>query len=102
VTGLTWTILAMAGVTFGVRLWGLTLPATRLRGAAKRFLDAVPVAVFAALVAGGLPGSDAIDGAWRIVAAAVTVVVVARTRGLAVGLLLGLGVYLAARALGWA
>jgi branched-subunit amino acid transport protein len=102
VTPLTWTILGMAGVTYGVRLWGLLLPGTRLRGYGRRFLDAVPVAVFAALVAGGLPGADAIDGAWRIAAAAVTVVVVARTRGLAAGLLLGLGVYLAARALGWA
>ena len=99
-TPLAWTILAMAGVTFGVRLWGLLLPGTRLRGYGRRFLDAVPVAVFAALVAGGLPGADAIDGAWRIAAAAATVVV-ARTRGLAHGLLAGLAVYLAVRALGW-
>ena len=101
-TPLTWTILGMAGVTFGVRLWGLLLPGTRLRGHGRRFLDAVPVAVFAALVAGGLPGADAIDGAWRIAAAAVTATVVARTRGLAPGLLAGLAVYLAVRALGWA
>jgi len=101
VTPLTWTILAMAAVTFGVRLWGLLLPGAQLRGYGRRFLDAVPVAVFAALVAGGLPGTDATDGAWRLAAAAVTVVV-ARTRGLAAGLLLGLGVYLTARALGWA
>jgi branched-subunit amino acid transport protein len=101
VTPLTWTIVAMAGVTYGVRLWGLLLPGTQLRGYGRRFLDLVPVAVFAALVAGGLPGSDAADGAWRIAAAAATVVV-ARTRGLSAGLLLGLGVYLTARALGWA
>lgn len=101
-TTLTWTILAMAGVTFGVRLWGLSLPSTRLRGYGRRFLDAVPVAVFAALVASGLPGGDAVDGAWRLAAAAVTAVVVARTRGLAIGLLLGLAVYMGARALGWA
>ncbi len=101
-TPLAWTILAMAGVTYGVRLWGLLLPGTQLRGYGRRFLDLVPVAVFAALVAGGLPGSGAADGTWRIAAAAVTVVVVARTRGLASGLLLGLAVYLAARALGWA
>jgi branched-subunit amino acid transport protein len=101
VTPLTWTILAMAGVTYGVRLWGLLLPGAQLRGYGRRFLDLVPVAVFAALVAGGLPGSDAVDGAWRIAAAAVTVVF-ARKRGLAAGLLLGLGAYLTARALGWA
>ena len=100
-TPLTWTILAMAGVTYGVRLWGLLLPGARLRGVGRRFLDAVPVAVFAALAAGGLPGSDAADSVWRVAAAAVTVVVVARTRRLAPGLLSGLAVYLAVRALGW-
>jgi len=102
VTPLTWTILAMAGVTYGVRLWGLLLPGTRLGGYGRRFLDLVPVAVFAALVAGGLPGTGAVDGAWRIAAATVTVTVVARTRGLAPGLLAGLAFYLAVRALGWA
>lgn len=101
-TPLTWTILAMAGVTYGVRLWGLLLPGTRLRGYGRRFVEAVPVAVFAALVAGGLPGTDAVDSAWRIAAATVTASVVARTRGLAPGLLAGLAVYLAVRALGWA
>jgi branched-subunit amino acid transport protein len=102
VTPLTWTVLAMAGVTYGIRLWGLLLPGSQLRGVGRRFLDAVPLAVFAALAAGGLPGSDAVDGAWRVAAAALTVVVVARTRGLAAGLLVGLATYLAARALGWA
>ncbi len=101
-TPLSWTILAMAGVTYGLRLWGLLLPGARLRGYGRRFLDAVPVAVFAALIAGGLPGADAVDGAWRIAAATVTALVVARTGGLAPGLLLGLAVYLAVRALGWA
>ena len=100
-TPLAWTILAMAGVTYGVRLWGLLLPATQLRGYGRRFLDLVPVAVFAALVAGGLPGSDAADGAWRVAAATVTAIVVARTGGLAPGLLLGLSAYLGVRALGW-
>jgi len=102
VTTLTWTILAMAAVTFGVRLWGLTLPGTRLRGIGRRFLDHVPVAVFAALVAGGLPGSDAVDGAWRFAAAVVTALVAVRAGGLGPGLLLGLVLYLGARALGWA
>lgn len=101
-TPLTWTVLAMAGVTYGVRLWGLLLPGTRLRGYGRRFLDLVPVAVFAALVAGGLPGTDAGDGAWRIAAATVTAIVVARTGGLARGLVSGLAIYLAVRALGWA
>lgn len=101
-TTLTWTILAMAGVTYGVRLWGLVLPGTRLRGYGRRFLDLVPVAVFAALAAGGLEGAGAVDNAWRLAAAAVTVIVVARTHALAPGLLLGLALYLAVRSLGWA
>ncbi len=100
-TPLGWTILAMAGVTYGVRLWGLTLPGTRLRGYGRRFLDLVPVAVFAALAAGGLEGTGTVDTIWRIAAATATVVV-ARTRSLASGLLLGLALYLAIRAFGWA
>ena len=99
---LTWTIVAMAAVTYGARAWGLWLPATRPRGFARRFLDRVPVAVFAGLAATGLPGAGPLDGAWRLAAATVTVLVVARTRALAPGLLAGLALYLAARALGWA
>jgi branched-subunit amino acid transport protein len=102
VTELSWTIAAMAAVTYGARAWGLWLPATRPRGFARRFLDGVPVAVFAGLAASGLPGAGPLDGAWRLAAATVTVLAVARTRALAPGLLAGLVLYLAARALGWA
>ncbi len=99
---LSWTIAAMAAVTYGARAWGLGLPTTRPRGFARRFLDHVPAAVFAGLAASGLPGAGPVDGAWRLAAATVTVLVVARTRALAPGLLAGLMLYLAARALGWA
>lgn len=99
---LTWTILAMSGVTYATRLWGLLLPGARVRGYPRRVLDLVPVAVFAALVAQGLPGAGPVDGAWRVLAATVTVAWVARTRSLGVALLLGLALYLAVRAVGLA
>jgi len=94
---LTWTIVAMAAVTFATRAWGLFVPAARLRGFGRRFLDFVPVAVFAGLAATGLPGDGALDTAWRLVSAAVTVVWVARTRTLAPGLLAGMTLYLIGR-----
>ncbi len=62
----------------------------------------MPVAVFAALAAGGLEGTGAVDDACCLAAAAVTLTVVARTHALAPALLLGLAFYLAVRALGWA
>lgn len=99
---MTWTILAMGLVTFLPRLWGLFLPTTRLRGFWQRFLDSVPVAVFAALVVPALPGEGLTDTAWRVLAASLTVVVGLRTRSLAPGLLAGLALYLTVRALGWA
>jgi len=102
VTPLGWTIVAMAAVTFGPRAWGLFLPATRLHGYGRRLVDLVPVAVFAALAATGLPGADLADGTWRLASAALTGVVVARTRALGPGLLAGLAAYLAVRALGGA
>lgn len=97
--GLTATILAMAAVTYASRLAGLLLPTTRIRGFWRRFLGYVPVAVFAALIVPGLPGADAADTAWRLAAAGVTALLVLRTRSLAPGLLGGLALYLAVRAL---
>lgn len=99
---MTWTILAMGLVTFLPRLWGLYLPAGRLRGFWRRFLDAVPIAVFAALVVPALPGDGWTDSGWRVLSALLTLVVGLRTRSLAPGLLAGLGLYLVVRALGWA
>lgn len=96
---MTATILAMAAVTFAVRLVGLLLPTGRVRGFWRRFLAYVPVAVFAALIVPGLPGSGPADSLWRLAAAGLTAGVVLRTRSLAAGLLAGLAAYLAVRAL---
>jgi branched-subunit amino acid transport protein len=94
------TILAMAAVTFAVRLGGLLLLTTRVPAFWQRFLGYVPVAVFAALIVPGMPGVDAVDTAWRVAAAALTALLVARTRSLAPGLVAGLALYLAVRASG--
>ncbi len=98
--GLAPTIVAMAAVTFAARYAGLWLPTGRVRGYWRRFLGYVPIAVFAALIAPGLPGADPVDTAWRFAAAAVTALVVLRTRSLAVGLVGGLVLYLSWRTLG--
>jgi branched-subunit amino acid transport protein len=92
------TILAMAAVTFAVRLGGLLLPTARVPSFWRRFLAYVPVAVFAALIVPGLPGTDATDTAWRLGAAAVTALLVWRTRSLGAGLVIGLTLYLVVRA----
>jgi len=97
---LGWTIVGMAAVTFGTRLWGLVLPTARFRGAGRRFLDFVPVAVFAAMAAAGLPGADVADTAWRSGAALLTAVVAWRTRSLGPALLAGLALYLAVQLTG--
>lgn len=93
------TILAMAAVTFAVRFGGLLLPTARVPRFWRRFLAYVPVAVFAALIVPGVPGTDAVDTAWRVGAAACTAMLVWRTRSLAPGLLAGLALYLAVRAI---
>lgn len=93
------TIVAMAAVTFAARYAGLRLPTGRVRGYWRRFLSYVPTAVFAALIVPGLPGGDVGDSAWRIAAAAMTALLVLRTRSLAAGLLGGLTLYVAVRAL---
>jgi branched-subunit amino acid transport protein len=92
------TILAMAAVTFAVRLAGLLAPTSRVPTFWRRFLTYVPVAVFAALIVPGLPGTEASDTAWRVAAAALTGLLVGRTRTFAPGLLAGLALYMAVRA----
>ncbi len=97
-SGMAGTILAMAVVTFAVRFGGLLLPTARVPSFWQRFLAYVPVAVFAALIVPGLPGTEATDTAWRLGAAAVTALPVWRTRSLAPGLVVGLALYLVVRA----
>lgn len=92
------TILAMATVTFAVRLAGLLAPTRRVPAYGRRFLAYVPIAVFAALIVPGLPGTDASDTTWRIAAGAVTGFLAWRTRAFAPGMLAGLALYLVVRA----
>ena len=98
--GLVGTIVAMAAVTFALRLAGLLAPTARVPAFGRRFLAYVPVAVFAALIVPGLPGTDASDTTWRIAAAALTGLLVWRTRAFAPGMLAGLVLYLVVRASG--
>lgn len=98
--GMAGTILAMAAVTFVVRYTGLLLPTARVPAFWRRFLTFVPVAVFAALIVPGLPGTHPSDTAWRLAAAALTGLVVGRTRSLGAGLLSGLALYAVVRAVG--
>ena len=100
--GVTATIVGMALATYLLRAWGLFAPTGRLRGFAQAWLERIPVGVFAALVAIGLPGVDGTDGAWRFAAAGVAAFMVARGWPLGVAMAVGLGVYLAARSLGGA
>lgn len=94
---LTLAIVAMAALTYATRLWGLMLPAARFEGLAQRFLALIPVAVFAALVVTGLPGSGPLDSAWRLAAAVLTGGVVWWRGSFGLGLLVGLGFYLLLR-----
>lgn len=87
----------MAAVTYGIRLWGLMLPGARLTGPLGRFVALLPVAVFAALVVGGLPGGDWVDSGWRLSAALVTGGLVWWRGSFSFGLMAGLGLYLLLR-----
>jgi branched-subunit amino acid transport protein len=94
----TLTIMGMALATYLLRAWGLFLPTRGLRGFTQAWLERIPIGVFAALVAIGLPGVDAVDGVWRFAAAAAAALAVTRGWPLTLAMAIGLGVYLAARA----
>ncbi len=87
-------ILAMAGITWGLRAGGLAL-ARRLRqhGAMARALRQMPACVMAALVAPAV----AHGGAPERLAAALTVAAMALTRSLPAAMLVGIGAVVAGR-----
>ena len=87
-------ILAMAGVTWGLRAGGLAL-ARRLRqhGAMARALRQMPACVMAALVAPAV----AHGGPAERLAAALTVAAMALNRSLPVAMLVGIGAVVAGR-----
>lgn len=91
------TILLMALVTYLPRLAGLSLAKITLPPFWTRFLQFVPVAVFAALVVPALPGGD--ETPIRLMAAGVAALVLWRVRSLWLGLLAGMVVFWGLRAL---
>ena len=90
------TILLMAAVTYGPRLLGLSLSRVTLPPFWTRFLQFVPVAVFAALVVPALPKAG--ETPVRLIAAGAAALVLWRVRSLWLGLLVGLAVFWGLRA----
>ena len=90
------TIFLMAAVTYGPRLLGLSLSRATLPPFWTRFLQFVPVAVFAALVVPALPKAG--ETPVRLIAAGVAALVLWRVRSLWLGLLVGLAVFWGLRA----
>jgi branched-subunit amino acid transport protein len=91
------TILLMALVTYGPRLAGLSLSRLALPPFWARFLQFVPVAVFAALVAPALPSAG--ETPIRLLAAGVAALVLWRFRSLWLGLLVGMVLFWGLRTL---
>lgn len=88
-------VLAVAAVTYGLRLAGFALAGRRVPAALDRFLRLVPVAAFAALAAPDLVGG-ALPGA-RLSAAVATALLVLLARRVWVGLVGGMAVFLLLR-----
>lgn len=85
----TWTILFMALVTYGPRLLGFSLSRRDVSGFWLRFLNFVPIAVFAALVVPALPGGRG-ELDIRVVAAGLAGLVMWRVRSLWLGIAVGM------------
>lgn len=94
---IAFTIVLMALVTYGPRLLGLSLARLELPAFWLRFLNFVPVAVFAALIAPEFAQQE--DTGLRLLAAALAALVLWRVRSLWLGLLVGMGSFLLLRAL---
>jgi uncharacterized membrane protein len=92
-------VVAVAGVTYATRIAGFNLGGRGLSPAMRRFLEDVPVAAFAALLAPGLAGSGGIGP--RLLGATVAVLVALRLGLLWAGIVAGMaGFWLARAALG--
>jgi branched-subunit amino acid transport protein len=91
-------ILAAGAVTYATRLTGLLLGRRTVPDLAARFLDYVPVAVFAALITPdlGVGSGQLLPRVLGVIAAAL---IVLRVRQLWAGLAAGMAVYWIARAL---
>ena len=82
-------IAAAAVVTYATRLAGLSLGDWNMPQSMRRIFDRVPVAVFAALAAPGIAGSD-VDISPRLAGALVAVVAFLIARQYWIGLLAGM------------
>lgn len=88
----TLTLLGMALVTYLPRLLGFAFSNVRLAPFWLRFLQFVPVSVFAALIAPSLTG-EAGEGDVRLLAALLASIIIWRSKSLALGLLTGMAFF---------
>lgn len=91
-------ILLTGLATYGTRLAGFTLDQGRISPRFGRFLNYVPVAVFAALIAPDL-GIGTVELPARLIGVAVAALAVWRTRQLWAGLIAGMIAFWLMRAL---
>jgi branched-subunit amino acid transport protein len=85
-----WALIGtMAVLTYATRVFGLSLGDRSLPQGIRDLLDRVPVAVFAALVAPGIFGSD-VDASPRVFGAVVALVVFLIGRQFWIGLIAGM------------
>jgi branched-subunit amino acid transport protein len=89
-------IFAAAVITFATRLTGLSLGERTIPFRIRELFDRVPVAVFAALAAPGIAGSD-VDISPRLAGAFVAVIAYLLARQYWIGLLAGMVGYGLAR-----
>ena len=82
----------MALVTYGPRLLGFSLSKRDVSSFWLRFLNFVPIAVFAALVVPGLPGDQG-ELDIRVLAAALAGLVMWRVRSLWLGIAVGMAAF---------
>ena len=88
----TVTILLMAAVTYVPRVLGFSLSRRDVSGFWLRFLNFVPIAVFAALVVPALPGDQG-ELNIRLLAASLAGVLMWRVRSLWLGILVGMAAF---------
>jgi branched-subunit amino acid transport protein len=92
-----WALIGtMAILTYATRVSGLTMGDRALPQGMRELLDRVPVAVFAALVAPGIFGSD-VDVSPRVFGAVAALVVFLIGRQFWIGLIAGMAGYGLAR-----
>jgi branched-subunit amino acid transport protein len=92
------TIVFMALVTYAPRLLGFVLSGRQVSGFWLRFLNFVPIAVFAALIVPALTSTKTeLDS--RLLAAALTSLVIWRFKNLSLGIAVGMGSFWLLRSL---